>query len=33
MNAGRRENRGQTVQELQSGEAQRGAAGGIGLKP
>ena len=31
MDAGWRKNRGQAVQELQSGEAQRGTAGGIGL--
>jgi hypothetical protein len=31
MNAGRRKDLGQPVQELQSGQAQGGAAGGIGL--
>jgi hypothetical protein len=31
MDAGRRENRGQAVEELESGEAQGGTAGGIGL--
>ena len=31
MDAGRREDLGQAVQELQSGEAQGGTAGGIGL--
>jgi hypothetical protein len=32
MNAGRREDLGEAVQELQGGEAQCGAAGGIGFR-
>jgi hypothetical protein len=32
MNSGRREDLGQPVQELESGEAEGGAAGGIGLR-
>jgi hypothetical protein len=32
MNAGRREDLGEAVQELQSGEAQGGTAGGIGFR-
>jgi hypothetical protein len=32
MDAGRRENRGQAIQELQGGEAQGGAAGGVWLR-